>query len=221
MRTKFELFNGKKSHLFFWLSFILDVFEFLQQLQALHNNSESYRYLTYIFTKMPTLDEYLRMLAGLVLKNNLRQYYKHIPEDVRNYMKTEVVQCIGDPKTSIRRTVGTILTTIIDITSLAECPGLLQLFIQLLDSSDVNVIDGTLSALQKICHDSAEKIDSADAHMGNPLNTLIPKLFTFFTSSHEAFRRHALSCVNDFIVPMPNALATHMDTYIKVAVLKP
>jgi transportin-1 len=185
-------------------------------LQSLHNNPEYYRYLTYIFTKMHDQEEYIRTVAGLVLKNNIREYYKRIPEDIRNYMKNEIIQCLGDSKTAIRRTVGTIFTTIIDVTSMKECPNLLQWFIKLLDSQDLNVIDGTLSTLQKICQDSAEKIDSEDAEMGSPLQTLLPKLITFFTSKHEAFRRFALSCVNNFVVPMPNVLAAHIDVYVRV-----
>jgi transportin-1 len=188
-----------------------------QQLQSLHNNPEYYRYLTYIFTKLQDQEEYIRTVAGLVLKNNIREYYRQIPEEIRNYMKNEIIQCIGDRMTSIRRTVGTIFTTIIDVTSMKECPGLLQYFLQLLNTStDVNVIDGTLSALQKICQDSAEKIENDDAAMGSPLQALLPKLISFFTSEHEAFRRFALSCVNNFVVPMPTVLATHMDVYIRV-----
>jgi hypothetical protein len=187
-----------------------------QQLQSLHNNPEYYRYLTYIFAKLQDQEEYIRTVAGLVLKNNIREHYKRIPEDIRNYMKNEIIQCLGDRKTTIRRTVGTIFTTIIDVTSMKECPGLLQYFLQLLNTStDLNVIDGTLSALQKICQDSAEKIDSEDAEMGSPLQALLPKLISFFTSEHEAFRRFALSCVNNFVVPMPNVLAAHIDVYIR------
>jgi transportin-1 len=173
--------------------------------------------LTYIFTKLQDQEEYIRTVAGLVLKNNIREYYRQIPEEIRNYMKNEIIQCLGDRKTTIRRTVGTIFTTIIDVTSMKECPGLLQYFLQLLNTStDLNVIDGTLSALQKICQDSAEKIDSEDAEMGSPLQALLPKLISFFSSEHEAFRRFALSCVNNFVVPMPNVLAAHIDVYIRV-----
>ncbi len=170
---------------------------------------------------MKDQEEYIRTVAGLVLKNNIKEYYPQMSEDVRNYIKMEVIKCIGDRKTTIRRTVGTILTTIIETTSVKECPGLLQLFAQLLDNNDVNLIDGTLSALQKICQDSAEKLDEEDGEMGRPLQVLIPKLFRFFTSEHDAFRKFSLSCINQFIVPMPQILASNVDLFVKVSFFFP
>ncbi|KAL6045658.1 Transportin-1 [Balamuthia mandrillaris] len=186
-----------------------------QELEKLHNNPEYSRYLCYIFTKLPELGEDLRMLAGLMLKNYIRGYYVHLPEPIRTYIKNEVVQCIGDKRTAVRRTVGTIITTVIEVTSVNEFPGLLQLFIQLLDSQDVNVIDGTLSALEKIIADSSEKLDAEDHATGQPLHTLIPKLFHFFNSEHEAFRRFSLNCISQFIICMPSALMAHMRTFIE------
>ena len=181
--------------------------------------AESDKYLTYIFAKLTTQEDFIRTVAGIILKNNVRDYYVKMSPEVRTYLKEEVVRCIGDQCTAIRRTAGSIITTIIDVSSLDECPGLLRLFTQLLDSPDVTLIDGTLSALYMICQDSAEKLEDDDHRSGRPLVTLLPKLFTFFTSPHDAFRHFALGCVNQFIVCMPRVLADNFDTYIKVALL--
>jgi hypothetical protein len=165
---------------------------------------------------MPDQDDVLRAVAGLLLKNNVRDYYKRMSPDVRQYIKEEVIRLIGDQKTMIRRTVGTILTTIIEVGTLKECPGLLRLFLQLLSTNDFNLIDGTLGALYKICQDSADQLYEDNERAGRPLEELFPKLFAFFGSEHEPFRRFALGCVNQFLICMPPVLLTHFDTYMKV-----
>lgn len=66
-----------------------------------------------------------------------------------------------------------------------------------------------------ICEDSAHKLDTEDPQTGRPLNALIPKFIQFFKSQHDIFRKHALSCINQFIVDLPPALLVNMDTYLQ------
>lgn len=152
----------------------------------------------------------------MILKNNVKEYYGKMPPDVRHYIRDEVFRCIGDPKTMIRRTAGTIITTIVEVGTLSECPGLLRLFIQMLNTNEINLVDGTLSALYKICQDSADKLEEDDQNAGGPLTDLFAKLFQFFGSEHEAFRRFALGSVNQFIICMPRVLRDNFEVYMQV-----
>lgn len=56
---------------------------------------------------------------------------------------------------------------------LTQWPELLPRLCEMLDSEDYSVCEGAFGALQKICEDSAEMLDS-DA-LNRPLNFLIPK----------------------------------------------
>jgi len=56
---------------------------------------------------------------------------------------------------------------------LTQWPELLPRLCEMLDSEDNSVCEGAFGAMQKICEDSAEMLDS-DA-LNRPLNFLIPK----------------------------------------------
>lgn len=83
----------------------------------------------------------------------------------------------------------------------------------MLDSQDYNVCEGAFGALQKICEDSAEILDS-DA-LNRPLNILIPKFLHFFRHSSPKIRSHAIACVNQFIIQRTQALMIHIDNFLE------
>ena len=72
---------------------------------------------------------------------------------VRGYVKENVLQTIGDQSQFIRNTVGTIITTIAVKERLEGWPNLLGTLAELLDNPKVEVVDGALGALGKICED--------------------------------------------------------------------
>ena len=73
--------------------------------------------------------------------------------------------------------------------------------------------EGAFGALQKICEDSAEILDSDN--LNRPLNVLIPKFLTFFRHSNPKIRSHAIACVNQFIIGRSQALMLHIDEFIQ------
>lgn len=99
------------------------------------------------------------------------------------------------------------------IGELTRWPELLPALCQMLDSQDYNVCEGAFGALQKICEDSAEVLDS-DA-LNRPLNVLIPKFLQFFRHSSPKIRSHATACVNQFIVNRTQALMIHIDSFLE------
>ena len=92
-------------------------------------------------------------------------------------------------------------------------PELLPALCQMLDSPDYNVCEGAFGALQKICEDSAEVLDS-DA-LNRPLNVLIPKFLQFFRHTSPKIRSHAIACVNYFIISRTQALMIHIDSFLE------
>ena len=75
-----------------------------------------------------------------------------------------------------RATVGILITTIASRGELGNWPDLLPTLCNLLDSDNYSVCEGSFGALQKICEDSAEVLDSDS--LNRPLNVLIPKVRT-------------------------------------------
>uniref|UniRef100_A0A669R244 Transportin-1 n=1 Tax=Phasianus colchicus TaxID=9054 RepID=A0A669R244_PHACC len=76
-----------------------------------------------------------------------------------------------------------------------------------------SLIRGAFGALQKICEDSSELLDS-DA-LNRPLNVMIPKFLQFFKHCSPKIRSHAIACVNQFIMDRAQALMENIDTFIE------
>ena len=86
-------------------------------------------------------DEPTRSLAGLIVKNNVKSNYHLFPENVKEFVKTECLQAIGDPSPLIRATIGILITTIAQKGELIHWPQLLPSLCQLLDSEDYSVCE--------------------------------------------------------------------------------
>ena len=87
------------------------------------------------------LDEPTRSLSGLILKNNVKSHYHTFPDPVKEFIKSECLDAIGDPSPLIRATIGILVTTIAAKGDLTNWPQLLPTLCQLLDSEDYNVCE--------------------------------------------------------------------------------
>ncbi|KFV89439.1 Transportin-1, partial [Fulmarus glacialis] len=88
---------------------------------------------------------------------------------------------------------GILITTIASKGELQNWPELLPKLCSLLDSEDYNTCEGAFGALQKICEDSAEILDS-DV-LDRPLNIMIPKFLQFFKHSSPKIRKVILPLI--------------------------
>ncbi|XP_077285627.1 transportin 1 isoform X2 [Arctopsyche grandis] len=184
-----------------------------QKLEELNKFPDFNNYLIFVLTKLLSEDEPTRSLSGLILKNNVTAHYNRFPTEVAEFIKRECLSAVGDPSPLIRATVGILITTIASKGELTAWPELLPSLCLMLDSQDYNVCEGAFSALQKICEDSTELLDS-DA-LNRPLNILIPKFIQFFQHSSSKIRSQAIACVNPFIVSRTQALMQHVDPFIE------
>ncbi|KAK9497607.1 hypothetical protein O3M35_004303 [Rhynocoris fuscipes] len=184
-----------------------------QKLEELNNYPDFNNYLIFVLTKVTTEDEPTRSLSGLILKNNVKAHFETIRPDVMEFIKSSCLSAVGDPSPLIRATVGILITTITSKGELTKWPELLPALCNMLDSQDYNVCEGAFGALQKICEDSAEVLDS-DA-LNRPLTILIPRFIQFFGHSSSKIRSHAVGCVNQFIINRTNSLMLHIDAFIE------
>ncbi|CAG5107158.1 Similar to TNPO1: Transportin-1 (Homo sapiens), partial [Cotesia congregata] len=185
-----------------------------QKLEELNKFPDFNNYLIFVLTKLTSeADVPTRSLSGLILKNNVRTHYHKFLPEVTNFIKQECLSAVGDPDPMIRATVGILITTIASKGEVSTWPELLPSLCQMLDSQDYNVCDGSFSALQKICEDSAELLDSDTVN--RPLNVFIPKFLQFFRHSSPKIRSHAIACVNQFIVSRSQVLMLHIDSFLE------
>lgn len=184
-----------------------------KKLEELNSYPDFNNYLIYVLTQLTSEDEPTRSLSGLILKNNVRSQYDKLPENVTNFIKLECLKNIGDPSPLIRATIGILITTVLAKGGIENWPVLLPNLCQYLDSDNINICEGSIGALQKICEDSADLLDSDVTN--KPLNYLIPKLLQFFKHNNSKIRSHAIACVNQFIIGRTEILMIHIDTFIQ------
>lgn len=187
--------------------------EVQKRLEELNQYPDFNNYLIYVLTKMTGEDDATRSLSGLILKNNVKAHFNKFPTEVAVFIKAECLSAVGDPSPLIRATVGILITTIASRGELVNWMELLPSLCAMLDSDNYTVCEGAFGALQKICEDSAEILDSDN--LNRPLNVLIPKFLTFFRHSSPKIRSHAIACVNQFIIGRSQALMLHIDEFIQ------
>ncbi|MBV95999.1 Transportin-2, partial [Eschrichtius robustus] len=183
------------------------------KLKQLNQFPDFNNYLIFVLTRLKSEDEPTRSLSGLILKNNVKAHYQSFPPPVADFIKQECLNNIGDASSLIRATIGILITTIASKGELQMWPELLPQLCNLLNSEDYNTCEGAFGALQKICEDSSELLDS-DA-LNRPLNIMIPKFLQFFKHCSPKIRSHAIACVNQFIMDRAQALMDNIDTFIE------
>lgn len=162
---------------------------------------------------MNSQDDATRSLSGLILKNNAKAFFDKFPDYCKEFIKRECLLCIGDPSQLIRATIGILITTIVTKNSLQAWPELLPTLCQHLDSENYSNCEGAFGALQKICEDSHDQLDSDNYN--RPLDYLIPKFLKFFRHSNAKIRSHAIACINQFISFKSQALMDNMDLFLE------
>ncbi|XP_014118475.1 PREDICTED: transportin-2-like, partial [Pseudopodoces humilis] len=148
------------------------------KLKQLNQFPDFNNYLIFVLTRLKSEDEPTRSLSGLILKNNVKAHFQSFPPPVAEFIKQECLNHLGDASSLIRATIGILITTIASKGELQMWPELLPQLCNLLNSEDYNTCEGAFGALQKICEDSSELLDS-DA-LNRPLNVMIPKFLQFF-----------------------------------------
>lgn len=182
-------------------------------MEELNRYPDFNNYLIYVLTKLTTQDEPTRSLSGLILKNNIKIHASSLQPEIIEYIKRECLMALGDPSPLIRATVGILITTIANKGGILNWPELLPTLCEMLDSQEYSICEGAFGALQKICEDSAEVLDSNE--LNRPLNIMIPKFLQFFRHTSPKIRSHAIACINQFIIHRTQALMIHIDTFIE------
>jgi len=184
-----------------------------EKLEELNKFPDFNNYLIYVLTKLTDQDDATRSLAGLILKNNVRQQYSDFPPSVGEFIQMECLKSVGDPSALIRATVGILITTIAAKIRLPTWKDLLPTLCNYLDSNDYHTCEGAFGALQKVCEDCADQLESPE--MQQSLSVMIPKFLQFFKHSTAKIRSHAISCVNQFIISRTQVLMNHIDDFIQ------
>ncbi|KAL8139924.1 hypothetical protein V2J09_005945 [Rumex salicifolius] len=192
----------------------VDKSQILQQLQHYSQFPDFNNYLVFILSRADEKSAEIRQAAGLLLKNNIRTSFESMSAANQNYIKSELLPCLGSPNRNIRNTTGTIITATVQLVGVWV--ELLHALFACLDSNDLNHMEGAMDALSKICEDIPQLLDSDVPGMSErPINLFLPRFFKFLQSPHPMLRKLALTSVNQYIMLMPAFLYRSMDQFFQ------
>ncbi|KAK4400660.1 Transportin-1 [Sesamum angolense] len=187
-----------------------------QRLQQYSQFPDFNNYLAFIFAHAEGISVEVRQAAGLLLKNNIRSALKTTPPANQQYIKSELLPCMGAADRQIRSTAGTIISTFVQIGGIVGWPELLHALVKCLYSNDVNLMEGAMDALSKICEDVPQVLDSDIPGLSErPINAFLPRFLQLFQSPNTTLRKLSLSSVNEYIMLMPTVLYMSMDKYLQ------
>lgn len=116
--------------------------QMVQQTLAEYNLDPQFnRYLLFVLTSLrqPQCADETRSMAGIVLKNNIRNMYQAIPEDILNDVRVACLHCLGEASELIRASISIIITTIAQCGGLATWPTLLPTLLEQISNPDMNI----------------------------------------------------------------------------------
>uniref|UniRef100_A0A915E4P1 Transportin-1 n=1 Tax=Ditylenchus dipsaci TaxID=166011 RepID=A0A915E4P1_9BILA len=180
-----------------------------QRLDQLNSHPEFCCYLVYILGRLQDQQVAYRALSGLLLKNTIRQNWQQIPPQIQSFLKRNCFRAIADESPLIRATVGIIITTIFVHDGCTNWPDLLPTLCQMLEREDVNMLEGALGALQKICEDSADRLNMEE------VNLVVSKMLLFFSSSLPKLRGLSLNTVNCILLVQNESIAHIIDPFLE------
>lgn len=196
----------------------------LQQAKA---SPDFNNYLAYIFSsaqppqglQCSEQDYHLvRSAAGIMLKNNVRNEWKSIPEDSLRLIKLAIPMGLQDKNSQIRNFAGNVATEIIRKGGLLGWPELLPQLLDLISNTSGQTPneaqEGAVSAMAKICEDNFKML-MREVNGQRPLNYVLPQLIAATKSQLPKVRLGALTAINVFTSRESQALLNSIDELLQ------
>ncbi|KAK7526000.1 armadillo-type protein [Phyllosticta citriasiana] len=140
-----------------------------------------------------------RSAAAVMLKNDIKCSYKMIPEPVKDYIRSVVINVLQDPNAQMRAYAGNVITEVVRQGGILGWPQVLSDLIALVsnDSGSDN-----RRALDKVYSGT------------RPLDFIVPKLVEFTNSPIPKVRANALAALNSFMPEQPRAIVDNLDNML-------
>jgi len=192
-----------------------------ERLQQLNQYPDFHYYLAIILSaSLPEFGQQsdsTRSLAGLILKNNIRQYFLSLPTQVMQerlaFIRAEVIKTISDSSSLIRATGSIVITTIASRIGLTTWPELFPALHQMLSTGREDCVEGTFSTFVKLCEDCQDQLDSEE--MEAVLNQLIQTFLRYCGYNNARIRANSVNCINQFIHSRSGIVTRHINDFLR------
>lgn len=196
-------------------------------LKTARSSPDIDKYLAYVFSNNsppPAVNmssanySQARAAAAVMLKNDVKQTYKSMPDSTKDYIRSIILAGLQDQTMAMRGYAGNVITEIVRQGGIMGWPQVLSDLISMASNADGNVPiqaqQGGMSALLKICEDNSKALDKQ--YQGQkPLNFIFPKLLELTTSTQPDVRADALASINIFVPQRAQAVMSNLDSLMQ------
>eukprot|EP00403_Amphidinium_massartii_P046379 CAMPEP_0178457652 /NCGR_PEP_ID=MMETSP0689_2-20121128/47132_1 /TAXON_ID=160604 /ORGANISM="Amphidinium massartii, Strain CS-259" /LENGTH=907 /DNA_ID=CAMNT_0020083919 /DNA_START=41 /DNA_END=2764 /DNA_ORIENTATION=- len=166
-------------------------------------------YLATIFARMAGQEEIIRQRAGLLLKTNVGPWSDQgrLTPPMLQHIQAASLEAVQDQSRVIRHTAGTVLATIVQKLGVMSSSQTLDTLAGYLKDSRPHVIEGSFSALNKVCEDlvtTLQQFCEAPKEHTDPIvnwctQRFLPCVLEHATPAATVSARHnAVECLNHF-----------------------
>lgn len=178
-------------------------------------------YMVLIFAQLQGAEQQvIRSQAGVQVKQYLVRHYNTLRPEALAFYKDQILNCVGDSNEKVSNIAGVIVAEVVRSKGLAAWAGLLERLVQLLSSNNQRTVEGTLSALFKVCEDCSGVLCSVDKdnvpRYGAFLDALVEKLLVYCRVPSEPCRRYSLGCMNSLLRYRPPAITSRFGHFLEV-----
>ncbi|KAH3670448.1 hypothetical protein OGAPHI_000963 [Ogataea philodendri] len=184
-------------------------------LEKARSQSEFDNYLLHILINGQALESQVRASAGLMLKNDLIRNLQSKSQDLKAHILQEIPKGLLDSQNLVRNITGNVITTLFSIFGVRQWPNILPNLMELASGAagTTESQEGALSALAKICEDSARVLDR-EYDGQRPLNYMIPKFIELTGASNSKVRAYAIGCINHILLTKTQSMYIHLDEFM-------
>lgn len=130
-----------------------------------------------------------------------------------SYLKSNIINGLNDSDNLIRSITGNVITSLFTQLQVSGWPEILSLLLNMIESSNDITKTSAMSALSKICEDSARQLNR-EYQGQRPLDYMIPKFLEFMTSSNQKVRSGSVFCINKFVEIKSQSFLPHIDAFL-------
>ncbi|KAI9469089.1 MAG: armadillo-type protein [Benjaminiella poitrasii] len=191
----------------------------IHQRLLLFNEYPDYNsYLAHILTKLTYEDISIRRIAGLQLKNNIKNNFNIIPLSVLDYVKQCCIDTLHSSEqqpASICKTVSSVIASIVSSGQAHNWLEVIILLVEKLDNPNQIISEVALDTLVMICEDTAIELDQV-INGNRPLRFMIPKFVELYSHPNSRLRAQAIYATSQFVPSKPESFIYQLDVILNV-----
>lgn len=187
-----------------------------QRLSVFNEHPDYYAYLVHILVYLKKEDTNTRLVAGIQLKNNIKNQFNTIHLLTLDYIKEACISALLEPDSDplIHKSISSVISAIVRRGQVHNWIDVILLLIKNIDDvSQPHVSKISLDTLVMICEDAAPELDGEIQGI-RPLRFMLPKFIQLFSNPDPQLRVQAITATSQFVLLKPESFIAQLDNIL-------